>query len=263
MRILTRTSRLASWARRFGSFALPLAVIPILLHRNQTINSDTFLAIETLAIIVAAFALLFGLAAYIRLWFTGDMGWGRATSGVIMGGICLTPLIGIAYFSQMYPVTADVATNGGQSLEMVRFEGGQRIEALAQDEVVRVFPNAVAREYPVRVNDLFRLVAAEVTNRGWEVLRREPPLLDLVEGQINALEFTWLGFSDEIAVRVVANGESTQLVMRSGSLFGIHDLGKNGRRIESFMLAMDEAVTNILRNAPLTNVAPVPAVPSR
>ena len=39
MRILVRTSRWAIWARRLGNFALPLAVIPILMHRAEAINT--------------------------------------------------------------------------------------------------------------------------------------------------------------------------------------------------------------------------------
>jgi hypothetical protein len=35
MRILIRTSKWAIWARRFGSLALPLAAIPVLMHRER------------------------------------------------------------------------------------------------------------------------------------------------------------------------------------------------------------------------------------
>lgn len=266
MRILVRTSRLASWARRFGSFALPLLVIPVFLHRAMLINSDTFMLIEGIAMIVALAALLFGLGAYARLWFTGDMGWGRASSGVVLGTICLLPLAAVAYFGQAYPFTADVATNGGQSLEMVLFTSRQRSEAPSQSEIVEAFPNVVAREYPIRVNTLFGLVEDEIANRGWEVLDRQPPQLEEAAGQVNAIDTTWTGFRDEVAVRVITSGgdaeESAQVLMRSASLFGAHDLGQNGRRIESFLLALDEAVTDILRNAPLTEIAPEPAVPN-
>ena len=42
MRILIRTSKWAVWARRFGALALPLALIPVLLHRGRLITQREF-----------------------------------------------------------------------------------------------------------------------------------------------------------------------------------------------------------------------------
>ena len=78
MRILIRTSKWAIWARRFGALALPLAGLPVLLHREQWITSDNFQIIEAVALSLAAIATLAGLIAIARLWVTGDQGWGRA-----------------------------------------------------------------------------------------------------------------------------------------------------------------------------------------
>ena len=48
MRILIRTSKWAIWARRFGSFAVPLTVIPVFMHREQMIASSDFVIIEAI-----------------------------------------------------------------------------------------------------------------------------------------------------------------------------------------------------------------------
>jgi len=45
MRILTRTSKWAIWARRLGGFSLPMLVVPVLLHRNQALGSDIFITL--------------------------------------------------------------------------------------------------------------------------------------------------------------------------------------------------------------------------
>ena len=95
MRILVRTSKWAVWARRFGALALPLAAIPVLLHRGHLITSDSFLAVETVAIAVAVAAVAMALVAFARLWFTGDQGWGRASVAFVFGIICILPA---AYF---------------------------------------------------------------------------------------------------------------------------------------------------------------------
>ena len=53
MRILIRTSKWAVWARRFGALALPLAAIPVLLHRLHIITSDNFIDVEAVALGIA------------------------------------------------------------------------------------------------------------------------------------------------------------------------------------------------------------------
>ena len=78
MRILIRTSKWAIWARRFGSLAVPLTVVPVLLHREQFMSSADFAIVESVAAGVAALALILALSAYVRLWITGDRGWGIA-----------------------------------------------------------------------------------------------------------------------------------------------------------------------------------------
>src|SRR3569833_2695297 len=91
MRILVRTSKWAIWARRLGSFAVPLAIIPVLMHRSRAITTDTFAIIEIVAIAAAIAGVVAALAAFVRIWNTGDHGWGRAVSGLIFSLLCLVP----------------------------------------------------------------------------------------------------------------------------------------------------------------------------
>ena len=74
MRILIRTSKWAIWARRIGALALPLALIPVLLHRGHIITSDNFLTIEAIALGLAAPLVAMAIVAFVRLCFTGDRG---------------------------------------------------------------------------------------------------------------------------------------------------------------------------------------------
>ena len=87
MRILIRTSKWAIWARRLGSFAMPLAIIPVFLHRERIISSDDFLLIELVAAGFALVAAFLAIGAYARLWVTGDQGWSRATVGLFFSAI--------------------------------------------------------------------------------------------------------------------------------------------------------------------------------
>src|SRR6218665_2474858 len=111
MRILIRTSKWAIWARRFGSVGVPLAAIPIFLHRERFISSADFHVIELIAMGVALLALLLALGAFARLWVTGDQGWARATTGLFFALICLAPLGFVASLALRYPAVPDVSTD--------------------------------------------------------------------------------------------------------------------------------------------------------
>ena len=94
MRLLVRTSRWAVWARRLGSFALPLAIIPVLMHRGSAIGTDTFEIVEAGDDPRGARpALITSIIAFVRIWITGDEGWGRAITGLIFSLACFIPSV--------------------------------------------------------------------------------------------------------------------------------------------------------------------------
>lgn len=262
MRILIRTSRLAIWARRLGSFALPLVIIPIFLHRAEIIDSETFALIEVIGFSIAAGALLSGLGAFVRLWYTGDKGWGRAVAGVLLGTICLAPLIYVLIETQRYPHITDVGTLPGRNMELVMFKPAPDVPLPPQAELVAAFPGMMARDYPLGVNTVYRLAEDLVKKSGWTIIRTEPPQLESARGQINATEMTLFGWQDEIAIEVRGDFTHAVVSMRSASLASSHDLGRNGRRIENFLVALDEVVTETIRTAPPIDSPPVPATQS-
>ena len=248
MRILIRTSRWAIWARRFGSFGLPLMVIPVWMHRNQMLTSENFQIILAVAIGSALLAVVFGLGAYIRLWQTGDRGWGRATAGLFLGLLCLSPLAYGANLALRYPTTADVATEATSPLRlMVKPPTVSPTPAPSREVILAAFPNALSRTYQLDTGQVFELVEELVASRGWETRVRRVPGSAGREGQINALAMTFFGWRDEIVVRVRRSVEGSETAMRSTSLVGVHDLGRNGTRIESFLLELDELVSELNR----------------
>src|SRR5690606_25345305 len=118
MRILIRTSKWAIWSRRFGSLAVPLAVIPVFLHREQLIQSSEFAVIEAIAFGVAVLAVVLALGAYIRLWITGDQGWSKATWGLVFGLICVLPIAYLIGEAARYPVLNEVSTDFNDPLPL-------------------------------------------------------------------------------------------------------------------------------------------------
>jgi hypothetical protein len=119
------------------------------------------------------------------------------------------------------------------------------------------FPNARNRTYPIEAAEMFALVRGLVEARGWEPRAQREPQTPLAAGQINAVATTLLGWRDEVGIRIQGDPQGSIVAMRSVSLHPGHDLGENGRRIEEFFTALDERVTQVLRDAPLGPAAPV------
>jgi hypothetical protein len=256
MRILVRTSKWAIWARRLGSFALPLAIIPVFMHRQGLIPSATFQTTEVVAITVAVLALIAALAAFVRLWLTGDRGWGTATLGLFCSLVCLLPLAYGLVLLLRYPMLTDISTDPADPpLLATGLQSVPPSPDLAA-AIEAAFPNAKTRSYPLGPAQVFALANALAQARGWEVRVRREPRSALDEGQIDAVATTLLGWRDEVAIRIRAAADGSSVAMRSASLSDVRDLGANGTRIEEFLVALDNEVTVMLRDTPAA-AAPV------
>jgi hypothetical protein len=250
MRILIRTSKWAIWARRFGSLAVPLTVVPVLLHREQLISSTDFAVVESVAAGVAALALILGLSAYARLWVTGDRGWGKATWGLCFAIACLLPFGYLGFQALRYPLVNEVATDFADPLPLSSSLRVVPTGAALQQLIATTFPNARTRTYPIDATQMFATVEDLVEQRGWEVRTRRAPPTALDSGQLNAISVSLFGWRDEVAIRVEGTASGSTVDMRSVPLSGFHDFGENGRRVEEFLLALDARITLLLRDAP-------------
>lgn len=249
IRILIRTSRWAIWSRRLGSVAVPLLIIPALMHRSKAINSETFGIVFSFALIVAGLAFLTGLVGFIRLWMTGDRGWGRATTGILLGLLCLSPLIYASVQYVRYPATFDVTTDWDNPPDMM-LVGGPAPDDRLKDEIMATFPNAVNRNYQLPPEIVFALAEQLVTEYGWDVRLRRTPGQLATPGQINAVAMTLVGWRDEVSISIGNVQNGTRVALRSRSTVGVFDLGENGRRIETFLLTLDERVSEWRRDNP-------------
>lgn len=89
---------------------------------------------------------------------------------------------------------------------------------------------------PARV---FDAAVATVDAFGWD-----PVAAVAREGRIEATDTTlWYGFKDDVVIRVRATSQGTRVDVRSKSRVGGSDLGKNADRIEEFLEALDDRVS--------------------
>ncbi|MDV3251825.1 DUF1499 domain-containing protein [Devosia sp. BK] len=260
MRILIRTSKTAIWARRLGSLAIPLVVLPVAMHHLGLIDSPSFLIVMMAALAVSALAVLVAVLALIRLWFSGDQGWMKALSGLFLGLICLAPFGYYGYLAYRYPPVTDIATVARGELPLLFLPDTAKMQPpilLTPDDQARIFPNATTRTYPLDATQLFGIVDKLAIAQGWDIRRKVEPTAD-APGRINARITTIPGWREEAVLRVSSTPGGASVDMRSASINAPHDFGSNGSRIEDFMIALDNEVTTLLRDNPTAN-QPTPA----
>ncbi len=260
LRILIRTSKWAIAARRLGSVAVPLTILPVMMHRERIIDSPVFLVVALFAAAMALLAVLASLVAVVRLWNTGDQGWGRALMGLVLGSLCLAPFAYYGYLAARYPLVTDIATTARGELPLVFEPDTANMpppHLLTPEEQRAYFPNATGRDYPLDVIQLFALVDRLVQGEGWDIRLRREPADYAAEGRINARIVTMPGWREEAVLRVSPHGDGASVDMRSASINAPHDFGSNGIRISSFLLALDDAVTAFIRDNPNINEPPV------
>ncbi|MBB4053143.1 hypothetical protein GGR20_002800 [Devosia subaequoris] len=256
MRILIRTSKWAVLARRLGGLAVPLTIVPVLMHRERFLDSGAFLVVALFAGAVAALAVLAACVGLVRLWHTGDQGWSKALSGLFLGLICLAPFAFYGAQALRYPIVTDIATAPRSELPLIFEPDMADMPAprlLTAEEQQRFFPNATTRTYPLDPLQLFAIVEHLVQVQGWDVRQRREPGIAGAPGQLNARILTLVGWREEAVLLITASGRGAAVDMRSASIGALHDLGSNGQRISDFLVALDSEVTAFLRDNPNVN----------
>jgi len=253
VRIFIRTSKWAIWARRLGSLAVPLTVLPVLLHRERLIDSPAFIVVALFAAALSVLAIFVSLVALARLWHTGDQGWGRALMGLLLGSLCLAPFAWYGALALKYPAVTDIATSARGDLPLV-FEPAMLDmpppRLLSDAERQLFFPNVATRTYPLGAVQLFALVDNLVAAQGWDIRLREEPDGMGGAGRLNARIVTPPGWREEAVFRVTPIPDGAAVDMRSASLNAVTDFGSNGNRISAFLVALDNEVTAFLRDNP-------------
>lgn len=128
------------------------------------------------------------------------------------------------------PFAASVAAARAVARENPAAYGGARVAALQQ----RGYPGLAPLMLAAAPDKAFALALATAHQEGWTILTADPKA-----GRIAATARSfWMGFTDDIAVRVAAAGEGSRIDMRSASRLGRSDLGVNAARIRAYFAAL-------------------------
>jgi len=202
-------------------------------------------------------AAYFGLAAVIVSVLTLAIGLSRLDRRGI--GFALVALIGgglIAYvpwhydqIRQAVPPIHDITTDTdsppafvavvllrqGEGVNPVAYEG-----AKIGEQQLRAYPDIVPLTVGLAPDAAFGRALDTAEQMGWTIVAS-----DKASGRIEASQRSrWMGFTDDIVVRVTPAGAGSRIDLRSSSRYGRSDFGVNAARIRAYLTALRAATTN-------------------
>jgi len=248
MRVFIRTSGWAIWSTRIARPVLPLALLAVLFHYIGIISADVFVATLLLATAFAVLAFCLGIVGYVSIWNSGDAGWRESSSGTIIGLFAICAVVAFVLFASQYPNINDVTTSRFAS----PIWSGAPVEetTLSQPIDLEVYRSATTRQYPIDEQTGEQMMAQAAAKMGW----RKVGVVN--SGAAEANHFyearSWLGFVDDITVSRRTTERSVIVNLRSRSRYGSSDLGANSRRIEQYLVVLDELIA-ILPEPEVTN----------
>lgn len=240
-------SRLATWSGRFAFFALAVAILSIVILRSGLLEIVPALATFGASLVFAALAILFAFGAFIVIWRQGLDGLGRALLGLFLGLALLAYPSYLGYRATKLPAIFDITTDANNPprfdvLARLRPRGRSDYPGQATAELQRkAYPDIVPLQLTAPPKLAYDTALAIATKRKWLLVDTRAP----APGRAGAIEAVArtpiMGFREDVAIRISAQGAGSRVDVRSASRYGFHDFGGNASRIRALLEEIDEA----------------------
>jgi uncharacterized protein (DUF1499 family) len=245
-------SLLASWARNLAVFSAVAVLVSILIVRFGFLEVKPALATFFGALVCAGLSILFGFAAFAAIWQNGSRGMGRTLVALLIAALVLAYPAYLAYQYRRLPHIYDITTDAVDppsfdALARLRNGEGTNPAAYAglySAELQRqAYPDIEPIDLEIPAQRAYQLALQLVKRRKWVVIDDRPPQPPRMIGHIEAVARTpVMGFREDVAIRVVPDGEDSRVDMRSASRYFDSDLGSNAARISKFSDDLNAAV---------------------
>jgi len=99
----------------------------------------------------------------------------------------------------------------------------------------QAYPDIAAVILPLHPSDAFtKALATAKSMKGWTIVDSDP-----ATGHIDASQSTfWMGFTDDVAIRVAKDEDGSRVDIRSHSRHGRNDFGVNAARVRAYIAAL-------------------------
>ena len=251
LRYQRRQSRSAVWALRFGVFAAVLLVLAFLLHRFWKLETPDFVLAAGLSGALALLALLCAAKGFRNLWVNGDKGGARSFTGCMFACIVLVPLglLGVLWISSpaLYDISTDFdtppqfPTNMPHRLQWMNpLTPTVSGDALTQ---LTAYPDVLGRRYEAAPDRVAQGVQTVLKNFGWQVIANDAPSPEENATRFVATAHSFIiGLKSDIVIRLLDEGETTYVDIRSLSRYGKRDMGQNAAFITDFLGSLEGEV---------------------
>jgi Protein of unknown function (DUF1499) len=258
-------SSLATWARNLAIFAAVAVIVSILIVRFGFLEMKPALATFFGALVCAGLSILLGFAAFAAIWQNGSRGMGRILLAFLINALVLAYPAYLAVQYRRLPPIHDITTD---PIDPPRFEALARLRTsddtnsavyaglYSAEQQRRAYPDIETVELEVSVDRAYAMTLQLVNRRKWLVIDERPPTPPRRIGRIEAVARTpIMGFREDVAIRIVPDGEDSRVDIRSASRYFEADLGSNAARVSKLIEDINTAVDNA-KPAPKKEPAP-------
>jgi uncharacterized protein (DUF1499 family) len=252
------TSRLAIWALRLAAFALVASFLAVIVMRSGVLETKPALATFGGTLAVAVVALLAAFAAFVVIWKEGLAGMRAALAAM---AISLALLAYPAYLASkayrlpwIYDITTDpidpplydaLAPLRARDANPVAYAG-----LYAAEQQRRGYPDIGPLGTHATPQNAYRAALAVMSKHRdsivapyWRVIATREPVPGRRDGRIEAIAYSsFLGFRDDVILRVRAEPDGARIDVRSSSRFGTFDFGTNAARISRLLTEIEDAI---------------------
>jgi len=261
-------SALASWARGLAVFALVATVVSIVIVRFGFLEIKPALATFFGALACAGLSILMAFAAFAAIWQNGSRGMSRILLALLIdAGILAYPAyLGLQY--RKLPAIHDITTDPinpprFDALAPLRAGDGANTAVYAglysAEQQHAAYPDIETVQLDAPVQTAYDVTLNLITRRKWRIVDARAPQPPRREGRIEAVAQTpIMGFREDVAVRVLPDGDGSRVDIRSSSRYFESDLGSNAARITKLI----DDINNAVENAPAPK-KPLPQLPTK
>ncbi|HEX7789137.1 MAG TPA: DUF1499 domain-containing protein [Afipia sp.] len=245
-------SALASWSRRLAMFSLVASIVAVVIVRFGFLDFKPALTTFFGALACAGLSILVGLAAFAAIWQNGSRGMSRILLAFLIDAAILAYPAYLAFQYRTLPAIHDITTD---PIDPPRFEALARLRAgdganpavyagLYSAEQQRIaYPDVETINIDVPVQKAYEMALRLVNRHKWLVIDERAPQLPQRIGRIEAVARTpIMGFREDVAIRIMPDGDGARVDLRSSSRYFEHDLGTNAARIIKFAEELNDAV---------------------
>jgi len=238
-------SGLATSARNLAVFSVVAVLVSILIVRFGFLEMKPALATFFGALGLTALSILVGLAGFAAIWQNGSRGMGRILLAFLINAIVLAYPAYLALQYRKLPAIHDITTD---PIDPPRFEALARLRTgdgtntavytgLYSAALQRqAYPDIEPVQLEIPVERAYAITLQLVNKRKWLVIDERAPAPPRRIGRIEAVARTpIMGFREDVAIRVMPDGEDSRVDIRSSSRYFESDLGSNAARVSKLI----------------------------